>query len=216
MSGQSFHKLGDRSYSSDRDSSVSPFQAGTAPPPSLKTTNPDRSPLHLLLPAGTSPPPSGSLDHGGRTQGRRWTQVHRAPVPGRRLAGGPQDILGGPAGPVFASLPPGPAVARRYLPPPTLAWAALPVAAPLALLYLACRMFYTNYLRETLVADMADIDGTYMRRPGAGFWVVEDQVGGSGLRGVVAAQEFEGSRAAASSSASLSTGDAGVGAWAAD
>ncbi|XP_032872271.1 N-acetyltransferase 8-like [Amblyraja radiata] len=74
----------------------------------------------------------------------------------------------------------------------SLAWAALPVAALLALLYLACRMFYTNYLRETLETDMADIDGTYMRRPGAGFWVVEDQGGGGGLRGVVAAQEFEG------------------------
>lgn len=45
-----------------------------------------------------------------------------------------------------------PAGAAVYVVSWSLAWAALSVAALLALLYLACRMFYTNYLRETLVA----------------------------------------------------------------
>ncbi|XP_032903447.1 probable N-acetyltransferase CML1 [Amblyraja radiata] len=73
-----------------------------------------------------------------------------------------------------------------------LTWAALPVAALLALLYLACRMVFARYLRETLEADMADIEGTYMGRLGAGFWVVEEEGGDGGLRGMVAAQEAEG------------------------
>ncbi|XP_032903444.1 N-acetyltransferase 8-like [Amblyraja radiata] len=82
--------------------------------------------------------------------------------------------------------------AAVYVASRSMAWAALPVAALLALLYLACRMVYTNYLREMLEVDMADIEGTYMGRPGAGFWVVEEQGGDGGLRGVVAVQAAEG------------------------
>ncbi|XP_078272541.1 N-acetyltransferase 8F1-like [Rhinoraja longicauda] len=74
----------------------------------------------------------------------------------------------------------------------SLAWAALTVVVLLALLYLACRQVYAGYVSEMLEADMADIEGTYVRRPGAGFWVVEEEGGGGGLRGVVAAQEAKG------------------------
>ncbi|XP_078272539.1 N-acetyltransferase 8-like [Rhinoraja longicauda] len=74
----------------------------------------------------------------------------------------------------------------------SLAWAALTVVVLLALLYLACHQVYAGYVRETLEADMADIEGTFVRRPGAGFWVAEEEGGGVGLRGVVAAQEAEG------------------------
>ncbi|XP_055521804.1 N-acetylaspartate synthetase-like [Leucoraja erinacea] len=73
-----------------------------------------------------------------------------------------------------------------------LAWAALPVAALLALLYLACRLIYAGYVKQQLEGDMADIEGIYMGRPGSGFWVVEEEGGDGGLRGVVAAQKAEG------------------------
>ncbi|XP_032872273.1 probable N-acetyltransferase CML1 [Amblyraja radiata] len=164
------------------------------------------SPLTCLthtppLPLVEAPPPphSGSLDHGSRLQGRRGSPLHSAPVPGRRLAGGLQDILGGSAGPAF----------RRALLSPSapclllaagvavygagwqLAWVALTVAALLALLYLACRQIYAEYVKQQLEADMADIERAYVGKPGAGFWTVEEEGGGGGLRGVVAAQEAE-------------------------
>ncbi|XP_055522077.1 uncharacterized protein LOC129716230 [Leucoraja erinacea] len=74
----------------------------------------------------------------------------------------------------------------------SLTWTALPVAALLALLYLACRLVYAGFVKQTLEADMADIEGIYMGRPGSGFWVVEEEGGDGGLRGVVAAQKAEG------------------------
>ncbi|XP_078272195.1 N-acetyltransferase 8-like [Rhinoraja longicauda] len=74
----------------------------------------------------------------------------------------------------------------------TMAWADLPVAALLAVLYLACHMVFAHYLKETLEGVMLDIEGTYVRRPGAGFWVVEEEGGDGGLRGMVAAQEADG------------------------
>ncbi|XP_055522125.1 N-acetyltransferase 8-like [Leucoraja erinacea] len=70
-------------------------------------------------------------------------------------------------------------------------WVALAVTALLALIYLACRQIYAGYVKQQLETDMADIEGAYVGRPGAGFWVGEEEGGGGGLRGVVAAKEAE-------------------------
>ncbi|XP_059806725.1 N-acetylaspartate synthetase-like [Hypanus sabinus] len=68
----------------------------------------------------------------------------------------------------------------------SVAWAALSGAGLLVLLYLACWMMFANYVRQQLLADMGDIEGSYLRRPGAGFWVAEEEGGADGLKGVVA------------------------------
>ncbi|XP_067834004.1 probable N-acetyltransferase CML1 isoform X2 [Heptranchias perlo] len=55
----------------------------------------------------------------------------------------------------------------------SLAWAGLACLAFLALVYLAGREHYAGYVRERLRTDMADIEGHYLKPPGAGFWVAE-------------------------------------------
>ncbi|XP_078077225.1 putative N-acetyltransferase camello [Mustelus asterias] len=59
----------------------------------------------------------------------------------------------------------------------SLACTILTGLAFLTLVYLACRQVYAGYLRERMKSDMADIEGHYLRAPGAGFWVVEEVAG---------------------------------------
>ncbi|XP_067906494.1 probable N-acetyltransferase 8B [Heterodontus francisci] len=55
----------------------------------------------------------------------------------------------------------------------------------LALVYLACRQFFASYLRERMKTDMADIEGHYLKPPGAGFWVAVEEEGSRQVVGTV-------------------------------
>ncbi|XP_067834005.1 N-acetylaspartate synthetase-like isoform X3 [Heptranchias perlo] len=78
----------------------------------------------------------------------------------------------------------------------SLAWAGLACLAFLALVYLAGRELYAGYVRERLRTDMADIEGHYLKPPGAGFWVAE-----------VEAEEEEEGRVVGTVGAKMSPGD---------
>ncbi|XP_043540819.1 N-acetyltransferase 8-like [Chiloscyllium plagiosum] len=69
----------------------------------------------------------------------------------------------------------------------SLAWAAAVGLTALGLLYLLCRGLLSAYIREVLRTDMADIEGSYPRREGCGFWVAHQEAPGlGGLVGTVA------------------------------
>ncbi|XP_069755574.1 probable N-acetyltransferase CML1 isoform X2 [Narcine bancroftii] len=74
----------------------------------------------------------------------------------------------------------------------SMLWATLSIAGLLALIYLACWDIFARFVRNKLKDDMADIKGSYLDTPGAGFWVAEEEGGRSGLLGIVAAQPVEG------------------------
>eukprot|EP00061_Rhincodon_typus_P001476 g14902.t1 len=68
----------------------------------------------------------------------------------------------------------------------SLACAVLAGLATLGLIYLACWAQFVGYIQEVLRTDMADIEGSYRREEGSGFWVAQEEDGGGGLAGTVA------------------------------
>ncbi|XP_038644086.1 putative N-acetyltransferase 8B [Scyliorhinus canicula] len=70
----------------------------------------------------------------------------------------------------------------------SLPWAGLASLALLALVYLSCWVLYTRYVREILRGDMGDIESCYVRAPGCGFWVAEEEGREGRLAGMVAAK----------------------------
>ncbi|XP_072350801.1 probable N-acetyltransferase CML1, partial [Scyliorhinus torazame] len=69
----------------------------------------------------------------------------------------------------------------------SLPCAGLASLALLGLVYLSSRVIFTRYVQENLRGDMADIEGCYLRAPGCGFWVAEEE-GEGPLAGMVAAK----------------------------
>ncbi|XP_060695608.1 N-acetyltransferase 8-like [Hemiscyllium ocellatum] len=59
----------------------------------------------------------------------------------------------------------------------SLACTSLMCFVLLTFMYLACRQVYASYLRERMETDMADIEGHYLKPPGAGFWVAVEEQG---------------------------------------
>ncbi|GCC45364.1 hypothetical protein chiPu_0029200 [Chiloscyllium punctatum] len=59
-------------------------------------------------------------------------------------------------------------------------WALAIGLTALGLLYLLCRGLLSAYVREVLRTDMADVEGSYLRREGCGFWVAQREVPGGG------------------------------------
>ncbi|GCB86372.1 N-acetyltransferase family 8 member 3-like [Scyliorhinus torazame] len=85
----------------------------------------------------------------------------------------------------------------------SLAVTGRPLAVPLAwlglaaLVYVACRYFYAALARGILGGDLGDVEGSFLGRAGACFWVVEG--GGSGaprLVGTLGAKPAPGEPAA--------------------